>query len=71
MNVTAFVVCRDYLYRERGYSMTLDEKIHELYYELKPKCEAEHLNHFWEIHKALRRFVKEHPEYDKEWYGKL
>ena len=51
--------------------ITLDEKIHELYYALKPKCEAEHLNHFWEIHKALRRFVKEHPEYDKEWYGKL
>ena len=38
--------------------ITMDEKIHELYYTLKPKCEAEHLNHFWEIHKALRRFVK-------------
>lgn len=51
--------------------ITMDEKIRELYYALKPKCEAEHLNLFWEIHKALRRFVKEHPEYDKEWYGKL
>ena len=51
--------------------ITLDEKIHELYYALKPKCEAENLSLAWEIHKALRRFVKEHPEYDKEWYGKL
>ena len=51
--------------------ITLDEKIHELYYELKPKCEAENLNLAWEVHKDLRRFVKEHPEYDKEWYGKL
>lgn len=50
--------------------ITLDEKINELYYALKPKCEAENLSLAWEIHKALRRFVKEHPEYDKEWYGK-
>lgn len=52
-------------------AMTLDEKIHELYYALKPKCAAENLCLAWEIHKALRRFVKEHPEYDREWYGKL
>jgi hypothetical protein len=51
--------------------MTMDEKISELYNMLKPKCEAENLCLAWEVHKALRRFVKEHPEYDKEWYGKL
>ena len=51
--------------------MTMDEKIHELYYALKPKCEKEGLCLAWEVHKALCRFVKEHPEYDKEWYGKL
>ena len=51
--------------------ITMDEKIHELYYALKPKCEAENLCLAWEVHKALRRFVKEHPEYDTEWYGKL
>ena len=71
MNVTAFVACRDYLYKKGVNMITMDEKIHELYYELKPKCEAENLNLAWEVHKALRRFVKERPEYDKEWYGKL
>jgi hypothetical protein len=60
-----------YTIRKGANMITMDEKIRELYYALKPKCEAEHLNLFWEIHKALRRFVKEHPEYDKEWYGKL
>ena len=47
--------------------MTLEEKVKELYNELKPKCEAEGLNLNWEIHKALRRFRKEHPDLDDQW----
>lgn len=47
--------------------MTLEEKVKELYNKLKPKCEAESLNHFWEVHKALRRFRKEHPDLDEQW----
>ena len=43
--------------------MTLEEKVKELYNELKPKCQAEGLNLNWEIHKALRRFRKEHPDF--------
>ena len=47
--------------------MTLDEKINELYYELKPKCEKEGLNHLWEVHKAIRKFRREHPDLDEQW----
>lgn len=47
--------------------MTLEEKVKELYNELKPKCKAEGLNLAWEIHKALRRFRKEHPDLDEKW----
>ena len=47
--------------------MTLEEKVKELYNELKPKCQAEGLNLNWEIHKALRRFRKEHPDLDEQW----
>lgn len=48
--------------------MTQQEKVHELYYALKPKCEAEGLNLTWEIHRALAKFRKENPDLDKEWY---
>lgn len=47
--------------------MTLDEKMHELYYELKPKCEKEGLNLAWEVHKAIRRFRRENPDLDEQW----
>ena len=47
--------------------MTLDEKMHELYYELKPKCEKEGLNLAWDVHKAIRRFRRENPDLDEQW----
>jgi hypothetical protein len=47
--------------------MTLDEKINELYYELKPKCEKEGLCLAWEVHKAIRRFRKGNSDLDEQW----
>jgi hypothetical protein len=47
--------------------ITLEEKVKELYNELKPKCEKEGLNIDWEIHKALVKFRKEHPDLDEQW----
>lgn len=47
--------------------MTMEEKVKELYKELKPKCEKEGLNIDWEIHKALVKFRKEHPDLDEQW----
>ena len=67
MYVTLFVTLSSYIMFKQGAIMTLEEKVKELYNELKPKCEAEGLNLNWEIHKALRRFRKEHPDLDDQW----
>lgn len=47
--------------------MTLNEKVKELYYTLKPICEEKKLNLAWEIHKELKKFRREHPDLDKQW----
>ena len=47
--------------------MTMEEKGKELYNELKPKFEKEGLNIDCQIHKALVKFRKEHPDLDEQW----
>ena len=48
-------------------NMTLDEKVKELYEQLKPKCAENNLSLEWEIHKELKKFRKEHPDLDEQW----
>lgn len=47
--------------------MTLDEKVKELYEQLKPKCLENNLSLEWEIHKELKKFRKGHPDLDEQW----
>lgn len=47
--------------------MTLDEKVKELYDSLKQECKEKNLCLAWEVHKALKKFRREHPDLDEQW----
>lgn len=47
--------------------MSLEQKVKELYDELKQKCKDNNLCLAWEVHKALKKFRKENPELDEQW----
>ena len=47
--------------------MSMEEKVKELYNSLKTKCKREGLCLAWEVHKALNKFRKEHPDLDEKW----
>ena len=49
--------------------MTLKEKIAELYRMLRPKCVAENRNLASEINSALMKYLDEHPEDRRAWFG--
>ena len=47
--------------------VTLEEKVKELYNSLKAPCKEKGLCLAWEVHKALNKFRKEHPDLDEKW----
>lgn len=49
--------------------MTLKEKIAELSRELRPMCIAKNRNLASEINSALMKYLDEHPEDRKAWFG--
>lgn len=49
--------------------MTLKEKIAELCRTLRPKCIAEHKNLASEVNSAMMKYLDEHPEDRKAWFG--
>lgn len=50
-------------------NMTLKEKVSELYRTLKPKCIAENKNLASAINSELMKYLDEHPEDRKAWFG--
>jgi len=51
--------------------MTLREKTKELYESLKDKCAQEGKCLAWEVHLALNRYLKEHPEDEIAWFSNI
>ena len=49
--------------------MTLKEKIAEISCVLRPKCIAENKNLASEINSALMKYLDEHPEDRRAWFG--